>query len=423
MTVLALFSGLLVLGLPVAFAILAAALWQIAATGNPALFLSVPQQLFAGIESYGLLALPVFILLGELMNAAGAGRRLLALAALAVGPVRGGLAQVTLVANAMMAAILGSSVAQITLMSKLAVPEMERAGYPRDLAAAVTAAGGLLAPVLPPSMLLILFGVTAQIPVGELFVAGVVPGLLLFAALAAVTAAGARRRNLPVARRPATGRGRIVLAALPSALVPLAMIASILGGIATAVEAGTFGILATLVVGFAIHRELRVADLWPALKSTALTSAVILMLVAAAGLWSWIAAWQNLPAQAGALISGLTSDPLVFMLLYNLMLILIGMVIDPIPALILVVPVFLPIATGSYGFDPLQMGVVTCLNLTLGLLTPPVGSGLFTAARLNGVRPERLARLTLPYLAAGGAVILLTALWPAVSGGLGRLLN
>lgn len=418
------FAVMIVLGLPIAFAMAFAAVLQIVLSGNFVLLLSAPQQLFGGVESYGLLALPVFIFLGEVMNASGAGRRLIALAALAVGGMRGGLAQVNLLANAMMAAVLGSTVAQITLMSRLAVPEMERAGYRRDMAAAITAAGGLLAPVVPPSMMLIVFGVIAQLPIGDLFMAGLLPGLILLLVFMGITWGLAQRHDFPVGRvsgeqvKPA---GRVVLEALPALAVPAAMVVAILGGVATATEAGVVAALAVVIIGRWVYRELSLSDLWPALKATAVASASILFLIAAAGLYAWVAAWENLPATVAAWLAGVTDDPLVFLLLLNLLLLLLGMVTDPLPALILVVPVLLPVATGQYGVDPLQFGLIACLNLAAGLLTPPVGSGLFTAAMLNDVRAERLARLLLPYL--GGVALVLAALcfWPGLTTWLGHL--
>ena len=203
----------------------------------------------------------------------------------------------------------------------------------------------------------------------------------------------------------------------------LAMVLAILGGLATAVEAGVIGALAVLLIGLFVYRELRLRDLGAALYRTAQSSAMILFLIAAAGLYGWVAAWQNLPAQVAAVLTGLTDDPVVFLLMVNVMLLALGMVLDPMPALVLVVPVFLPVATDSYGIDPMQFGLITCINLTLGLLTPPVGSGLFTAARLNAVSPVALTRRLLPYLGAAGAVLLLLTFVPAASTGLVGLLD
>lgn len=419
---LAAFAALLLSGLPVGVAMILAAVVQIVLGGNAVLLLSLPQQLFQGMESYGLLALPIFILLGELLNASGAGRRLFGLAGRITGRMPGGLAQAALLGNGLMAAVLGSAVAQITLMARLAVPEMERAGYSRETAAAITAAGGLLAPVLPPSMLLIVYGVIAQVPVGDLFLAGVGPGLALFAGFAAVTAWLGRGGRFP-APAPRAAHPDGGLSALAALAVPALMVAAILMGVATPPEAGVVAILAVVVLGLAGYRELRIADLMPALVETARASAAILFLIAAAGVYGWVAAWENVPARVTGWLTGLSDHPLAFLLLLNLLLLLLGMVLDPIPALILVVPVLLPVATGGYGIDAVHFGLVVCVNLTLGLLTPPVGVGLFTAAMRTGVAPEVLIRHLLPYLACAGLVLALLTLWPGLSLGLLHLLH
>ena len=407
------FVGLVMLTVPIAFVLAICALIYIFASGNTVLLLSFPQQLFGALENYGLLSLPLFILLGEFMNVGGVGRRLMALALAILGPVKGGLAYVNLGANMMMAAILGSTVAQITIMSRLAVPEMEKQGYPRDISVAITAAGGMLAPIIPPSMLFIIYGVIAQLPIGDLFIAGIVPGVLIFVAFLAVIGWLARRHNFPrSAAMTLPQRGRAVLEALPAALIPATVIGTILGGIAHPTESAALGSIATILVGAFIYRELSWSDLLAAFVNAAKASAVVLFLIATATVFSWVITFENIPAQVAAAMQAMTSSPLVFMLLLNLLLLLVGMVTDPIPAIVLIVPVLLPVATGVYGIDPVFFGVIVCVNLTLGLLTPPVGTGLFTAALMGGVRAERLAVLLLPFFAAVLAVILLMVLFP-----------
>lgn len=417
------FAVLMALGMPVAISMIAGAVVQIVAGGNAVLLLSLPQQLYQGMESYGLLALPIFVLLGELMSASGAGRRLFALAGLATRRMRGGLAQGVLIANALMAAVLGSTVAQITLMSRLAVPELERAGYPRDAAAALVAAGGLLAPVLPPSMLLIVFGVIAQVPIGDLFLAGVGPGLAMLVVFAGITLWQVRSGRFPTPPPFDESPGRLLLEALPALAIPAAMIAAILTGFATPAEAGVVAVCAVLFVGVGIYREMRLAQIWPALLATARTTGAILFLIAAASLYAWVAAWENLPATLADWLASLSGDPLVFLVLMNILLLVMGTVTDPLPALILVVPVFLPVATEVYGIDPIHFGLIACINLTLGLLTPPVGVGLFTASMQTGVASARLAILLLPYLGGVLFVIAILVLWPELSLGLVHFLQ
>lgn len=400
------FLALLGLGAPIAFAMIATAMILIAEGGNTALLQGFGQQLFAGIESYSLLSLPLFILLGELMGAGGIGRRLLALAQALVWPVQAGLAHVNLLANLMLASILGSTVAQLTVMARLAVPEMERAGYPRDVAATVTAAGGLLAPVVPPSMNLIVYAAIAQVPVADIFVASVIPGLALAAAFAVVIAWLGRRHALPrVPSQPAGARLRAVVQALPALVVPAIAVGSIIGGVATPTEAAAIASVAAILVGRLVYRELRLRDLPGALVRTAATAGAVLYLVAAAQVLAWVLTFGNLPAQAAAWVQDMAGTPLMFLVLLNLLLLALGTVLEPIPAIILTAPVLLPIATGVYGIDPLAFGVILCANLALGLLSPPVGAGLFTASMLTGVRAERLSLLLTPFFIAMLAVL------------------
>lgn len=400
------FLALLALSAPIAFAMVATALILIVEQGDFALLHGFAQQLFAGIESYSLLSLPLFILLGELMGAGGIGRRLLALAQALIFPVRAGLAYVNLLANLMMASILGSTVAQLTVMIRLAVPEMERAGYPRDLATTVTAAGGLLAPVLPPSINLIVYAAIAQVPVADIFIATIAPGLAMAAAFALVIAWLGWRYDLPrVPPQPLRLRLRAAGDALPAVVVPVIAVGSIFGGIATPTEAAAVASVAAIVVGGLVYGELRPRDLRAALTRTAVTSGVVLYMVAAAQVLAWTLTFGNFPARAAAWVQDMASTPLVFLILLNLLLLLLGTVLEPIPAIILTAPVLLPIATDVYGIDPLAFGVILCTNLALGLLTPPVGAGLFVASMLSAVRAERLSVLLTPFFIAVLAVL------------------
>lgn len=410
------FLAFLAAGVPISFALILLALVYIAVTGNWILLQSFPQQFFGGMENYGLLALPLFILLGEFMNAGGIGRRLMTLALAMLGQMRGGLAYVNLVANMMMASILGSTVAQITIMSRIAVPEMERAGYPKDVSVAITAAGGLLAPIIPPSMMFIIFGVIAQLPIGDLFIAGIVPGVMMFTGFILVVMYLGRKHSFPATPPMAMReRGRAVWNALPAALIPIVIVGTILGGIATPTEAAAIAAAAAAFIGLFIYREMTWRQILPAFVNAGKGSAVVLFLIAAAQVFSWVITFENLPAMVAAWMQSLTTSPVMFLLMLNVLLLLLGMVVDPIPAIILIVPVFLPVAQGVYGIDPFQFGVIICLNLTLGLLTPPVGTGLFTAALMSGVRAERIARLIMPFLLSIALVLILLAFFPSLS--------
>lgn len=415
MTVALSFAALLAIGVPIAFVLAATALIYILVSGNEVLLLSYPQQLFGGLENYGLLALPLFILLGEFMNEGGIARRLMAMALAFIGSVRGGLAYVNLIANMMMASILGSTVAQITIMSRMAVPEMERAGYPRDVSVAITAAGGLLSPIIPPSMLFVIFGVIAQISIGDLFIAGIVPGLLLSGAFLLVIAWLGHRHAFPKNERMSR-RERLsaVMDGMPAGIIPLTIVGSILGGIATPTEAAALAGLAAIALGRFYYRELKFRQLGPAFVRAARNSAIVLILIATAQVFSWVITFENLPALVAAWIQSVTGSATGFLLLVNFCLIFVGMIIDPIPALILIVPVLLPVATDVYGINPFHFGVVICLNLVLGLMTPPVGSALFTAAVMSNVRAERIARVVMPFLVIMAGVLVLLIVFPVL---------
>ena len=409
------FFALLLTGVPIAFVLAASALIYVAVSGNTVLFQSYPSQFFGGLESYGLLALPLFILLGELMNEGGIGRRLMTLAMAMMGQVRGGLAYVNLAANVMMASILGSTVAQIVVMSRLAVPEMDRAGYPRDVSMSITAAAGMLAPIIPPSMLFIVYGVIAQISIGDLFIAGIVPGFLLAAAFLVVIAVLGRIHGFPTNEKMSwNARLKAVVDALPAALIPITIVGSILGGLATPTEAAAMAAIVSILIGKFVYRELEISHLGPAFVRAARSSAVVLFVIAAAGVFSWVITFENIPTLVADWLQGLTTSPIVFLLVLNLLLLLVGMIIDPIPALILIVPVLLPVATDVYQISATHFGVIICLNLAAGLLTPPVGTGLFTAALMSGIKAERIALLVAPFLAAAAAVIVLLVLFPGL---------
>lgn len=383
------FAGLLAIGTPVAFALLALALICVAGEGNWIFLSSAPQQMYGGLENYGLLALPPFILLGEFMNAGGIGRRLMALALALLGPVRGGLAHVDLLANMMMASILGSTMAQISVMSKLAVPEMERAEYPRDISVAITAAGGLLAPIIPPSIMFIIFGVIARIPIGDLFVAGIVLGVAMFGASLVVIAMLGRRHGFPAtAARTLRERRRAIGDALPAPMIPAVVIGAILGGVATPNAAAAVAAFAAILIGRFVHGELACIDVPRAFVSGARASAVVLLLIAAAEPFAWVITFENVPAHLSDAMQALTASPVLFLLLLNLLLLGLDSVMDPIPAMILTVQVFLPIAQTVYGIDPVHFGVVVCLNLTLRLLTPPVGQAFSPPRRCRACGPS-----------------------------------
>lgn len=410
------FLAALFLSVPVAIVLVITAAWYIWESGNTVLYDSFAQKMFGGLENYGLLAVPLFMLTGELMNEGGMTKRLINMARVFVGGFRGGLAYINLLANMFMAAIIGSATAQIAVMSRAMVPAMEAEGYDRGFAAATTAAGGLLAPVIPPSMMFVIFGVLAQVPIGEMFIAGIIPGILLAVAFALVITIVGWQQQFPkgvwMSRKDAT---HAMLAALPALLIPLAIIGGILFGIATPTESAAIASLIAFLVGWLIYGELKPSQLAEMFKRTAVNASMIIFMISAASVFGWVIIYEELPQRLAGLITSVTSDPFVFFLIVNLALLLVGMVIDGIAAIILITPILLPIATGNYDISPHQFGVVVCLNLVLGLLTPPVGIGLYIASAMSDTSPGVILKALWPFLLAVALVLVLLSYFASLS--------
>ncbi len=395
------FLGLLLLQVPIGVALCLTAMFYIWNSGNMVLFESFGQQLFGSVEAYGLLAVPLFILAGELMNEGGLTRRLIQFARVFVGGFRGGLAYINLVANTLMASVMGSAVAQIAVMSRAMVPEMEKEGYDKPFATAITASAGLMGAIVPPSMMFVIYGVLAQISIGDMFMAGVVPGLIMALLFFLIVALFGIMHAYPKGRWMTMGEAiRAVLRAIPALLVPAIIVISITTGLATPTESAAVAALASLLIGVFVYKEVRIRQLGEVFIRTAISSGLVIFLVAAAGVFGWAITFERVPQLVAEWISASTSSPFIFLLMVMALLLAIGMVLDGIAALILIVPILLPIATEQFGISPFHFGVVVSINLVLGLLTPPVGTGLFVASAMSEVPPMRLFRALTPFLVA-----------------------
>lgn len=407
------FFGLMLLGMPIVGVLLAGALVFMDSQGLQVLYESVPIQWYGALEVHGLLAIPLFLLVGELMNQAGLTRRLMAVAQALVGGVRGGLAYANLIANALAASILGSAVAQISVMGKVMVPTMERAGYRREFAAALTVSAGLLGPIIPPSMLMIIYGVVAVQPIGPLFIAGVVPGLVIVLALALVIAAhGWLGHGLPAAQA-SERTARVWLQGLLPASIPAVVIAGVGLGIMTPTESGAVAALLALLLGLC-YREIRLRDLGPILVNVATSTATITGLIAAAAVLGWALTFEGVPDRLVALLQQWAATPLQFLLLVIALLLVLGMFLESISVLIVIVPLLMPVVH-SLGIDPIHFGVVCTIATVIGLVTPPVGPGLYIAMMQTELRMAPLFVATLPFLLATIAALVLVAALPQLS--------
>jgi tripartite ATP-independent transporter DctM subunit len=410
------FMMIMLVGVPIGLCLCLAGIVYIMATGNPLLFQSYPLQLFGGVDSYGLIAIPLFILIGEIMNGGGITRRIVDLAMAFIGSVRGGLAYVNILANMFVSSILGSATAQVAIMAQIMVPEMEKQGYDKTFAAGLTAYGGMLGPIIPPSVMFVVYSVLAQVSVSDMLVAGILPGIILTGLFFVVIALMGYVYNYPKPEKR-TPRERIatILSALPTLAIPLVIVGSILAGLANATESAAVGAVAAALVGRYWTKEFAFSRLPEMMLRAGVYSAIVLFLVAAAAVFSWVLIYGKVPQQIAAWIQTVAKDPISFMLLVNVILLIIGTVIDGIPGLIMTVPILLPIATEIYGIDPRHFGVVVVINLVLGLLSPPVGLCFFVAAAVTGAKPGKMFLVTMPFFGVSCILLVLLSLYPFLS--------
>ncbi len=415
------FLVFMAVGIPVAIAMGGAAMVYAFLSGGISPTLLV-QTTFAGMSSFPLLAIPLFILAGNLMNEGGITDDLVNFSRRLVGHIRGGLGLTTIVACAIFAAITGSAVATAVAIGTVMLPAMRRAGYEDEVSSAMTAAASCIGPILPPSIPFIIYGVIAQVSIGALFVAGIIPGLLLGACLmiymviAAQRGGYAKEPRAPI-RSVFTGAFR----ALPSLMMPVIIIGGIWGGIFTPTEAAGIAVAYAFLAGFLIYRRLKPGRLYDLFLKSGIESAVVMLLLGLSEPFAWVVAVEQVPLKVMEALSCLSSSPHVFLMLVNIFLLLIGIPLETAPALAIVTPVLAPLAA-ELGIDPVHFGVIVCFNLVLGLITPPVGGVLFSICGITGLSLERLSRgIWIPFLIAVGVLMIVTFV-PVLSTFLPRLI-
>ena len=379
---------LILLDVPIGFALMITAAIAMTVAGID--LIVVPIQMFSGTNSVVLLAIPLFILMGELMGATSISERIISLAAALVGWIRGGLSHINVVTSMFMAEMSGSAVADAAVMSKIFVPEMERQGYPRSFAGAVTAVSATLGIIIPPSIPMVLYGVTTNTSIRDLFIAGIVPGVILGAAFMVTSLIFARREGHPVDQRFELRRllRAIWRAGLPL-MIPVVVVGGLILGLVTPTEAAAVGVVAALVFGLALSRDLGAGRLYELLVNTVRQTSVVMMIIAGSAVLGQFLANEQLPQKIAAGLSAFSDNPIVLMLLINLFLLLLGMFLHASAAIIVVVPMLLPLAR-EIGIDPVHFGVIVCLNLGIGQQTPPVASVLLTVCSTTGLRIEEV---------------------------------
>lgn len=413
MTVIA-FAAFLILGMPIAFVLGLTALMFVPSLGTNIL-IGFPQRMFVGVNKSVLMAIPFFILAGSLMNDGGITRRLLAFAQGIVGWVHGGLAITNIFASMLFAGVSGSAQADAAALGKIMVPTMKQEGYSEEYAVGVVASAAVIGPIIPPSIIMVLLAVVADISVGALFLAGVIPGILIGLALMAVAYWLARRRGYPRGKRPS---GREFLASAVDAgfalLMPLIILGGILTGAFTPTEAAAVAVAYSLVVGMFVYRELRLKDLPRILLETAVINCAIMFVFATAYLLSWVITFADVPIILGDWLGTVGSSPFMFLLVVNLLLLFIGLWMDGGAALVVLVPIMMPLSD-ALGIHPVHFGLVVCVNLVIGMITPPVGYVLYTLAPIVRMSIEQISRGVLPFLAVEVAVLFLITYMPALT--------
>lgn len=407
--------GAILVGVPVAFSLILGTFTAFA-SANPILLVTVAQNMGASLNSFTLLAIPFFILAAAVMNAGGITPRLVELAMMLVGHLRGGLAQANVVTNTMLAGVSGSSTADASTIAKLLVPEMARRGYDRPFAAALTAAGSTLANLIPPSLGLIIYAALASVSVGALFVATLVPGLMVAAALMSVVYVISRLRGYGGDLPKASGRDRLrgLVLAIPALILPVLIVGGVRFGVFTATEAGAVAMIYALFCGAFLYRKLTGRNLVAAVRDAMMDTVVIVVIIAAAAPFAWVLAYERVPQRIAAGLAVLVERPWLLMLAINLFLLIVGLFMEMIAALVILVPILVPLIVLA-GFDPITFGLVIVMNLVIGALTPPLGVLIFTTARAGGADQVATFRAVLPFIAAMLMVLMLVAFVPALT--------
>lgn len=409
------FAGLLLIGTPVAWCLGASAFATILYMGLPPVV--VFQRINSGMNVYSLMAVPLFIFAGDLMVRGGIAARIVAFAGSMIGHVRGGLGQVNIAASTLFGGISGSAVAEAAAVGGLMIPQMKARGYGADYAVNITSMAALIALLIPPSHNMILYSISAggSISIADLFTAGIIPGLLLALSLMVAAWAVARRRGYPTEPYPGFGAVlRLGAIAVPGLMLIVIIFAGVRSGIFTATESSCVAAIYALLVTVLVYRELGWKAFVEATEGAVRTTSMVLFIIGTASAFSWLMAYHKVPAALIAWLNGISDDPLVILLLLNLILLALGTFMDMAPTIIVVTPIFLPVAK-AYGIDPVHFGVILILNLGIGLNTPPVGGVQFVACAVGKISVWEAMRSIWPFYGAGVATLLLVTYIPALS--------
>lgn len=410
------FVATICLGIPLAFGMGIAGAIALLVDGSVPLKI-IAQRMYAAVDSFPLMAVPFFMLAGELMGFSGILHRLVAFAEVCVGRIRGGLAHISILTAMIFAGVTGAATAEATALGGILIPIL-RKEYDEDFGCAVVAGAATIGPIIPPSMPAIIYAILAGpgVSVAGLFLAGVIPGILMGLGMMAIAYVIALRRGYPLRRVPLGVREflRRTGHALPMLLMPVIIIGGILGGVFTVTEAAAVAVAYALAVGFFVTRQLRLRALPGILVRSAVSSSVVFMLMATANTVSWVLTIEQVPTRIGTFLQAQSSNPWVFLLLVMFFLIIVGCLMESVAAYVMFVPILAPLAV-AYGLNPLYFGFLVILNLVIGMLTPPIGVVLFVICAVAGISLERLVRAVWPFVVWQFVVLFLVLIFPGLA--------
>ncbi|MDD2351606.1 MAG: TRAP transporter large permease [Synergistaceae bacterium] len=409
------FFPLLFLSVPISFVLILSTIAYILAMGGDVSWLLVPSRVVRGMDSFLLMCLPFFVLAGNLMNNGGITERLIKLAQAFVGHIRGGLAMVDVMVCAFFGAVSGSAVAATSAVGSVMIPSLKKEGYPADFSAGLTAVASTMAPVIPPSLAFVLYGAVSRVPIGDLFVAGILPGILMAIALMSVVYVYAKRDNYP--RLPRTswkGRLKAIKESILCLILPVFILGGITSGIFTPTEAAAMAALYAFVLSMFIYKTIAWRQLPKILLESAIDSGSVMLLVGTCYAFGWVLTNERVALRLTEALLAMNVSLWLKLLMINLALLVVGMFMDSAPAIMLVGPILAP-ALAKMGVDPIVAGMIVCINLTIGLATPPVGVCLFSATNISKVPFEKVSKAALPFLGTMILVLMLVTYVPWVS--------
>ena len=409
------FFPLLFLSVPISFVLILSTIAYILAMGGDVSWLLVPSRIVRGMDSFLLMCLPFFVLAGNLMNNGGITERLIKLAQAFVGHIRGGLAMVEVMVCAFFGAVSGSAVAASSAVGSVMIPSLQKEGYPADFSAGLTAVASTMAPVIPPSLAFVLYGAVSRVPIGDLFVAGIFPGILMAFALMSVVYVYAKRDKYP--RLPRTSwkeRLQAVRESILCLILPVFILGGITTGIFTPTEAAAMAALYAFVLSMFIYKTIAWRQLPKILLESAIDSGSVMLLVGTCYAFGWVLTNERVALRLTEALLAMDVSLWLKLLMINFSLLIVGMFMDSAPAIMLVGPILAP-ALAKMGVDPIVAGMIVCINLTIGLATPPVGVCLFSATNISRVPFEKVSKSALPFLGAVIAVLMVVTYVPWVS--------